>query len=144
MVVIGGVAMTLRGADYVTLDLDLCFDRSPDNIQLLCRTLAPICPTIRSAFIDTVNFLVANLKGEKFSTDLGDIDLLGEVSGLGDYAAVAAIASPVALRDFSVQALTLEGLIRAKEAANRDRDKPHLIALRALKQMEDEEASQNG
>ncbi|MBI4631916.1 MAG: hypothetical protein HY740_09440 [Chloroflexi bacterium] len=139
MIVIGAVAMNLRATDNVTYDLDICFERSTENIERLCRALAPHCPAIRSAFIDMMDFLKTNPVGEKFSTDFGDIDLLGEVPGLGDYQATLQFASIVQLEDFSVQALTLDGLIKAKEAANRPKDQLHLITLRALKKMEDEE-----
>jgi len=40
MVVIGGVAMIVRSADYMTFDLDICYERSPENIERLCRALA--------------------------------------------------------------------------------------------------------
>lgn len=142
LVIVGGVAMNLRAADYATLDLDICFERSPGNIERLCRALAPHCATIRSAFTDALDLLATVTIGEKYSTDFGDIDLLGEVSGLGDYAAVLEYAAPVELAGFTVQALTLEGLIKAKEAAGRPRDELHLITLRALKEMEDEEGAQ--
>ncbi len=135
MVVIGGVAMTLRAGNYTTLDLDVCFERSEENIERLCRTLAPHCSAIRGAFTDTLNLLASNPQGEKFATDFGDIDLLGEVAGIGDYAAVVENSTPVSIRDFAVEALTIDGLLKAKEAANREKDRPHLVALRALKEL---------
>ena len=138
MVVVGAVAMNLRAADYVTFDLDICFERSLDNVERLCRSLGPICQTIRSAFFDTRDFLMATSKGEKFVTDLGDIEI-GEVPGLGDYEACSRADSLVDLEGFAVQVLTLDGLIKAKEAANRPTDQAHLITLLALKEMEDEE-----
>jgi hypothetical protein len=141
MVVIGGVAMSLRASDYVTLDLDICFKRTPENVERLCRALAPYCSTIRSAFLEMQDFMMNISRGEKFVTDYGDIDLLGEVSGLGDYSAVLSLSSPIDLGGTIVQTLTLNGLIKAKEAANRPKDQAHLITLRALKQMEDEENS---
>ena len=67
---------------------------------------------------------------------------MGEVPGLGDYAAVLQFATPVEMEGFTLQVLTLEGLIKAKEIANRPKDQAHLVTLRALKEMEDE-ASDN-
>jgi hypothetical protein len=139
MVVIGGVAMIVRSADYLTFDLDICYDRSPENIERLCQALALHCPTIRSAFTDTLDLLATNAKSENFVTDFGKVDLFGEVAGLGDCATVLQFATPEEVDDFTVQVLTLEGLIKAKEAANRPKDQPHLITLRALKEMEDED-----
>lgn len=93
MVVVGGVAMNLRAADYMTLDLDICFEKTPENIERLCHALAPHTPLIRSAFMDTVNLLAQVTRGEKFTTDMGDLDLLGELPGIGDYKAVLQFAS---------------------------------------------------
>ncbi|MBM4424100.1 MAG: hypothetical protein FJ030_12025 [Chloroflexi bacterium] len=142
MVVIGGVAMTLRAGSYTTLDLDICFDRSPETIALLCRTLAPYCPTIRGALADVISLLASSEKGEKFSTVFGDIDLMGDVAGIGDYQSVLSYSSAVAIHDFEVWALTVDGLIRAKEAVGREKDRPHLIALRALKELLDEQGGE--
>jgi hypothetical protein len=135
--VVGAVAMNLRMADNVTLDLDICYERSQENCERLCRALAPHCSLIRSAFMDMVNLLMANARSEVLQTDFGKLDLLGEVAGLGDYAAVRQFATPVPLGDLQVEALTLDGLIKAKEAANRPKDQQHLITLRALKEMEE-------
>jgi hypothetical protein len=144
LVVIGGVAMTLRASAATTLDLDICFERSPENIELLCRTLSTYCPPIRAAFFDTITLLSSNVIGEKFSTTLGDIDLLGEVSGIGNYEQVLAHSTPVQVSDFVIDTLTVDGLIMAKEAANREKDQIHLTSLRALKQMLDEQGPETG
>ena len=140
IIVIGAVAMTMRDADFVTQDLDLCYQQSPQNAERMCRALAPVCPAIRSAFTDTIDLLATDPRGGNFKTDLGDIDLLVEVAGLGNYETVSHYTTLVTLEDITVQALTLDGLIKAKEAAGRPKDLVHLITLRALKEMEDKEA----
>ena len=140
IIVIGAVAMNMRDADFVTQDLDVCYQQSPQNAERICRALGPICQTIRSAFTDTIDLLATNPRGGNFKTDLGDIDLLVEVAGLGNYEAVSQCATLVTLEDITMQALTLDGLIKAKEAAGRSKDLVHLITLRALKEMEDKEA----
>ena len=140
IIVIGAVAMNMRDADFVTQDLDLCYQQSPQNAERLCHALAPVCPAIRAAFTDTIDLLATNPRGGNFKTDLGDIDLLVEIAGLGNYDAVSQYATLVTLEDITVQALTLDGLIKAKEAAGRPKDLVHLITLRALKEMEDKEA----
>ena len=68
MVVVGGVAMNLRAADSMTLDLDICFEKTPDNIERLCQMLAPHSAMVRSAFMDIANLLANVTKGEKFTT----------------------------------------------------------------------------
>src|ERR1051326_7845838 len=48
-VIIGGVAATLHGAARVTFDLDVVYDRSPENLERLVRALAPFQPYLRGA-----------------------------------------------------------------------------------------------
>jgi NADPH-dependent curcumin reductase CurA len=139
MVVVGGVAMVMRSVVSSTFDIDVCYEKSQENIERLCRALAPHCPAIKSAFSDVIDLLTDNQRSESFVTTFGRIDLMGEVSGLGNYEDVLRHSTPVAIQDFVVQALTVNGLITAKEAANRPKDQPHLNMLRTLKEMEDEE-----
>lgn len=139
MVIIGGVAMIVRAAGTTTIDVDICYEQSRANIERLCQALAPRCSMIRSAFLDIVEVLLANQSSQGFQTDFGQIDLLSKVSGLGEYAEVMRFATQEAVDDFAAYVLTLEGLIKAKESANRLKDQQHLVTLRALKEMEDEE-----
>ena len=65
-------------------------------------------------------------------TALGEIDLLGEVTGLGDYHAVQAHSTIIPIFDLPCQVLSLEGLIIAKRAAGRPKDLMVLPELEAL------------
>ncbi len=68
------------------------------------------------------------------TTDLGDLDLLGEVAGIGDYAAALATSMPVELFSLSFDVLTLEALIVSKRAAGRPKDLQVLPELEALRE----------
>jgi hypothetical protein len=139
-VVIGGVAMYARGSARLTRDLDVCYERSPQNIERLACALAPYHPRLRGAPPD----LPFTLDGRAISagmnftltTDLGDLDLLGEVAGLGQYREVKAHASPVTVEGRPCHALTAEGLIRAKRATGRPRDLEAVQELEALAELE--------
>lgn len=48
-VVIGGVAATLHGSARLTMDLDIAYERSPENIESLARALTPLSPYLRGA-----------------------------------------------------------------------------------------------
>lgn len=65
-------------------------------------------------------------------TDLGALDILGEVQGLGAYPEVAKHSDKVDLFGRSVLVLTLEALIRAKRAAGRRKDLLLIPELEAL------------
>lgn len=72
------------------------------------------------------------------TTDAGDLDLLGEVTGMGPYEAVKRYAEEIALYDQQVWILSLDGLILAKEATGRPKDLRLLSELKALKALRSE------
>ena len=135
-VIIGGVAAVVQGATYVTEDLDVCYERTAENHERICKALRPFNPRLRGAPAGLpFKFDARTLKsGLNFtlSTDAGDIDLLGEVSGLGTVIEVKANSTSAVLYGANVFVLTLEGLIAAKQAAGRTKDLLHLSELRAL------------
>jgi hypothetical protein len=139
-VVIGGMAAVAQGSAYVTADLDICYQRQPNNYQRLSEALQPFQPRLRGAPVDLPFVLDARtLRGGlnfTLTTEGGDLDLLGEVTGLGDYEAVKAHAEEVELYGYRVWVLTLRGLIISKQAAGRPKDLrllPELQALQALR-----------
>lgn len=48
-VIVGGAAATAHGSARLTQDLDLVYERSPDNLERLARALAPHEPYLRGA-----------------------------------------------------------------------------------------------
>ena len=68
------------------------------------------------------------------ATDLGDIDLLGEVAGVGDYAAALAASEEVELFGATFRVLNLDALIASKRAAGRPKDLMVLPELEALRE----------
>lgn len=141
-VVIGGVAMFAQGSPHLTQDLDICYERSRENLGRVVEALGPYHPQLRGApaglpfsfDVETVH------RGLNFtlSTDLGDIDLLGEVAGLGFYPAVRAASVRLNLFGQDYNVLSLEGLIQAKKAAGRPRDLEAVPELEAMLNLEQE------
>ena len=125
-VVVGGVALVLRGSSRVTIDLDLCYARDRDNLRRLAAALAPFHPRLRGAPPD-LPFLwddrtLASGLNFTLTTDLGDLDILGEIAGVGDYAQVAAGSSDLSVGDARIRVMDLDALERAKRAAGRAKD----------------------
>src|SRR5260370_40671260 len=93
-VIIGGWSAILHGASHVTNDLDFCFARNPENLRRLASALAPYHPRLRDLPADLPFVWDAATLGNgtvfTLTTDLGPIDLLAEVTGLGDFAQVNA------------------------------------------------------
>ena len=133
-VVIGGLAATLHGSAQVTYDLDICYSRASTNLRRLVEALSPFHPRPRS-FPGNLPFIwdEATLRnGTVFTlqTDIGEIDLLAEVTGLGAFDEVKQQAITVEAFDREIATLNLAALIRAKRATGREKD------LRALAELE--------
>jgi hypothetical protein len=138
-VVIGGLAMISHGSSFVTKDLDLCYQRTEANLEALVKALAPLQPYMRGVppglpFRLDVPTLRAGLNFT-LTTAHGDLDLLGEVAGIGNYDAVLALSIPKTMFGQEVQVLSIDGLITAKKAADRHKDRGHILELEELKKL---------
>jgi predicted nucleotidyltransferase len=136
-VLIGGVAITLHSSAYATEDLDFCYSRANSNLAKLAAALGPFKPRARGLpaelpFIFDESTL-RNGTNFTFSTTIGDIDLLAEIAGVGDYSVAKERSVEFTIYDRTVKVLDLDALIAAKQAANRTKDQlvlPELLALR--------------
>jgi hypothetical protein len=138
-VLIGGQAMVAQGSAHVTFDLDISYARSPKNIAALAAALAPLHPNLRCAppglpFSLDAPTITAGLNFTH-RTDLGDLDVLGEVSGIGNYEDVAAHSEEKVLFGLRVRVLSLDGLLISKKAAGRIKDRNHILELEELKKL---------
>ena len=144
-IVVDAYAAIMQGSTLRTDDLDICYERTPENYRKIVRAIAPFKPRPRG--------LPENLKapfdeqslaqGTNFTliTDLGSLDLLGEMSGVGGYREIVSTAKLINLGRVSCQVASLDTIIRSKEAADRPKDRatlPELRALRTIQQREDE------
>ena len=143
-VIVGGFAGTLHGSAIPTRDLDVVYARDAANIDRLVAALAPHRPYLRGAPpVLPFQWDSASVRaGLNFTltTDLGALDLLGEIAGGGDYRALAPHAGRVTIFGESCLCLGLEKLIEVKRAAGRPRDLQAVADLEALL----EERSENG
>src|SRR5262249_3298061 len=118
----------------LTEDLDFCYDRSEQNLARLASGLAPYHPRLRGApenlpFRFDLQTIRAGLNFT-LATDLGSLDFLGEVAGLGTFQVVKNASDRMNIFGLEFSVLSLTGLIRAKRAAGREKD------LAALKELE--------
>jgi hypothetical protein len=140
-IVIGGMAAVLAGALRPTYYVDLCCNRTSDNLRRLAAALKEMKPTLRGAPPDLPFLLdeksLALGSNFTFDTALGPLDLLGWVEPVGDYAAVKQHAREVPFGGHQLLVLTVDGLIRIKEHVRRPKDEAALAELRSI-QREDE------
>jgi hypothetical protein len=138
-VVIGAVALVVHGSARVTRDLDVCYSRAAENLERLSAALLPLAPALRGAppglwFTLDARTLQSGLNFT-LTTTAGDIDLLGEVTGLGGYTTVRRLSAATPLYNRSIQVLSLDGLERAKRAAGRLKDLADLEEILELRRL---------
>jgi hypothetical protein len=138
-VVIGGAAMYLLGAAYATEDVDFCYSRAPENVKRLAAALEPQHPRLRGAPAGLPFRFDARTisQGMNFTleTDLGPLDFLGEVTGLGGYTEVKASAVTRSIDGMAIPVLSVRGLIKSKKAAGRPKDLLVIPELEALEEL---------
>ncbi|HVT91066.1 MAG TPA: hypothetical protein VHD56_19595 [Tepidisphaeraceae bacterium] len=137
-VVIGGVAAALHGSPMATLDIDVCIGFSDAMVSTLISALRPIHPRLRhrpdKMPLPEDPSRLTGLKNLYLDTDLGKIDLLGELPGvcsfheLHDKTVMMDVGSGLMCR-----VLDIDTLIAAKRKAGRDKDKLAIRYLEAIK-----------
>ena len=68
-------------------------------------------------------------------TDLGPLDCLSVIQGIGGYEQVRRASVPIGVEGRQFRVLSLDALITAKEAMNRPRDREAVRQLKALRQL---------
>ena len=135
-ILVGGLAATAQGSAHITFDLDVVYRRTPENIDRLAATVAPVRPYLRGApeGLPFVFDAPTIKRGLNFTleTELGDLDLLGEIAGGGTYDKLLADTEVVHVFDHDIACVTLPRLIALKRAAGRRKDLNVLAELEAL------------
>lgn len=144
-IIVGGVAATLHGSVRVTQDLDIVYARASDNLERLVAALRVHRPYLRGAppglpFVWNADTLRRGLNFT-LQTDLGNLDLLGEITGGGGYDDLRPHAIEVRAFGLTLVCLDLETLIHVKQAAGRPRDLEAIAELRVIREERDKSRS---
>ncbi|MGK2961376.1 MAG: hypothetical protein ACSLFK_04410 [Gemmatimonadaceae bacterium] len=137
-IIVGGVAARAHGSSRLTDDLDISYSRSPASLPRLVKALAPLKPYLRGApeglpFEWSVATLRAGLNFT-LTTTAGPIDLLGEITGGGQYDDLLPHSLAITIFGRDVRLLDLPWLIRVKRAAGRPKDFEVIAELEALEE----------
>ncbi len=135
-ILVGGAAATAHGSVRLTRDLDIVYRRTPENLARLVACLAPHRPYLRGAppglpFQFDRDTLQHGLNFT-LTTDLGSLDLLGEITGGGGYEELLPHSIRLTLYGVECWCLGLKHLIKVKRAAGRPRDLDAVAELEAL------------
>jgi predicted nucleotidyltransferase len=135
-ILIGGVAGNVLGSARLTFDVDVVYNRGKANLERIAKLLKPHRPYLRGApsglpFVLDVPTLRNGLNFT-LTTELGDLDLLGEVVGGGNYRDLLAHTFEVEAFNVKFRCVDLPTLIKLKRAAGRPKDLESIAELETL------------
>lgn len=136
-VLIGGFAGVVHGSTQVTRDLDICALITPAQIEKLRFALKDLHPRHRMNPNFKPSFLtepkdLENLRNIYLETDLGVLDIISEVTQVGDFEQVMKNSVEIELFGKTCKVISVDALIRAKEKMGRPKDKLVVAELKAL------------
>ena len=132
-VLVGGFAGVVHGCTYVTQDIDICCNFSADNLLALQKALKVLHPvhrmTPKRPKLKLTVESCTQFKNLYLDTDIGQVDCLASIQGLGDYEDVENLSE---IRDLGggmrIRVLTIDSLIKARKAMDRPRQRGRLAA----------------
>jgi hypothetical protein len=135
-ILVGGMAAAIHGSTRFNQVVDTVYGRSDRNLPRLVSALGSHHPYPRGApaglpFRFDRETLKAGLNST-LTTDLGWIDLLGEIPGGGHYEDLVSHTVSVEAFGVSCRVLDLETLIRTKRFAGRVKDFEAIAELQSL------------
>ena len=141
-VLVGGFAGVMHGCSYITEDIDICCDFAPANLLLLQEALSGLHPVHRMTPnrkpLQLTEATCRQLKNLYLDTDLGQLDTISFVDGVGGYKEVKNASVVVELGQIQLRVMNIDALIEAKKAMNRPRDREAILQLEALKKLKNQ------
>jgi hypothetical protein len=138
-VIIEGLAGVVHGCTYVTQDIDICCDFSPVNLLTLQRAISDLHPlhrmTPKRKKLQLTEQMCGQFKNLYLDTDIGQLDCLSFIDGLGDYSQVKRESVFIEVEEMEVRVLSLDALIKSKKSMSRPRDKEAILQLEAIKEL---------
>jgi len=140
-VIVGGFAGVVHGCTYVTQDIDICCDFSPDNLLALQEAISDLEPVHRMTpdrkKLKLSDKTCTQFKNLYLDTEKGQLDCLSFIDGLGDYSRARQESELIEVEDMKIRVLSLDALIRTKRALNRPRDKAAIMQLESIKKLKE-------
>ena len=125
-IIVGGAAATAHGSARLTIDLDVVYNRTRLNISRVVNALRPLDPYLRGAPpglpFDWSDETIEKGLNFTLTTQLGALDLLGEIVGGGGYDQLLPHTIKIEVAGVWCQCLALDRLIEVKRAAGRPKD----------------------
>jgi hypothetical protein len=138
-VIVGGFAGVVHGCTYVTQDVDICCDFSAANLLALQTAISDLDPVHRMTpgrkKLQLTKQTCSQLKNLYLDTNIGQLDCLSFIDGLGDYGQVKRASRLIEVEDMKMFVLSVDALVKTKRAMNRPRDREAIFQLEAIKKL---------
>jgi hypothetical protein len=147
-IVVGGQAEWIFGSDRATLDVDVCYRRTAENLKRLAIALRRMNPSLRNAppelpfILDEKTLALGD--NFTFSTDFGDFDLLGYLEPIGGYDALVGHVERFQYGSHLLNVIALDDLIRIKQHIRRPKDRASLEQLLGIKRVRESGGQPDG
>jgi len=137
-ILVGGVAAVLEGAPLSTLDVDVVFLRSKENLTPLLKAFR----ALNARYLDPAGRHIvpdedklSSFRMHRLTTEFGALDVMETIGHGLAYADLIGNTHVKEVAGVSVRVLGLETIILSKEQANRDKDRATLPVLRRTLQL---------
>ena len=138
-VIIGGFAGVVHGCTYVTQYIDICCDFKPATLLALQKAISDLHPVHRMTpsrkKLRLTEQTCSQFKNLYLDTDIGQLDCLSFIDGLGDYGEVRRESELIKVEEMKMRVLSVDALIKTKKSMNRLRDKEAVLQLEAIKKL---------
>ena len=135
-ILIGGYACIVHGGTLTTEDVDICCDFTSDNLLRLQKAISDLHPVHRMTPqrlpLDLTAETCELLNNLYLDTDLGQLDCISAVQGLGDFEQVKIMSDIIEIDDIILTVLNRDALIKSKKALNRPRDREAVRELETI------------
>jgi|ERR1043166_1623368 hypothetical protein len=142
-VVIGGVCAVYHGALLATFDLDICCPFGLENVEKIEKAIGDLHPihrlTANKLPLEKTRDVFPELKNLYLQTDLGKLDCLSEVAGIGGFDEVSKQSVVAQFSYGEIRFLNFNALIAAKKATGRAHDLTAIRHLLALQERHDQQ-----
>jgi hypothetical protein len=142
-VLVGGYAAIAHGSSLITKDVDVCAPLGEPNLSRILSALREINPRLRMR-PDRMRLpedptSLRGLKNLYLLTDLGQIDFLGDLPGVGTFEDAVRNSTLTDLGLVKCLVLNLDNIIAAKMLAGRPKDLRGIAELEAARKRKKEQ-----
>lgn len=137
-VLIGGFAAVVHGSTLVTQDLDICAAITDGQVAKLRKALKDLHPhhrmnpNAKHSFLDEPKDL-RGINNLYLETDLGILDILSKTEPAGDFNEIKTRSMEISLYGHRCRVISIDDLIRVKEAMKRPKDLQAAQELRLIR-----------